>query len=107
MIVIPMIYHTKETDLDASYIDPLCTVNTAIDPDTAWVKCPLVNNQFIGLGCCADFQQTSLESNFEQSDYIADFRSAAKKTRTSIWDLRKRCLLHQKEMLENWYGVAL
>lgn len=99
MIVIPDKYSSKELKTSRKYIDPLCGIQHSEESDVEWVQCPLIDNQFIGLGCCIDYQTTALEDDFDHAYFRELYDTASRQTNQSVVFLRCVCLEHQHEIL--------
>ncbi len=82
------------------YDCPLCKAQNTLDEgDIGWVRCPMVDNRAICLGCCLDFQGVARSEVFDEHPYRDLFDDAAQLTDKSVDELRLICLRHQEEIL--------
>lgn len=105
MEVIPKIVYNealkKELDLKFGkvYFCPECKVqNSEDEADTGWVKCPIVDNNYICLGSCIDVASNARATDFDDPRYFAirDFaKNIGEDTNKII------CLQHQIHIIEN------
>jgi hypothetical protein len=94
-----IVFRAKELGRSGIYQCPLCKVqNTALEPDTGWILCPMINNQAICLGCCFDYQSIARSDDYEDHPFRDDLDSLAAKSNKHPNDLRKTCLSHQIEI---------
>lgn len=87
--------------LGKAYICPECKVqNSEDEADTGWVKCPIVDNNYICLGSCIDVASNARATEFDDYRYFAitDF---AQKIGENPNNVRKICLKHQMYIIEN------
>jgi hypothetical protein len=72
-------------------------MDTSITRD--WVRCPLVDDAPICLGCCFDYQSVARSEDFASHPYRGLFDDVSRRLRRSVPDLRMRCLEHQQEIV--------
>ena len=100
MQVIPPVVPASQVPEPKNYRCPICHVQSTDDPDdTGWVRCPMVDDKFICLGCCIDHQKPARSENFSNHDLAFLFQDLSRQTRKSVEVLRRTCLLHQKQLL--------
>lgn len=102
MHVIPLVFTADQVPKLDSYFCPTCRIQSTSDPaDPGWVRCPMVNDEFICLGCCIDHQKPARAENFAEHPLADLFEELSNRTGRSITSLRKICLLHQESLLND------
>ncbi|CAN5300899.1 hypothetical protein BH10ACI1_BH10ACI1_29740 [soil metagenome] len=102
MKAIPKIFKASETNEKDYYSCPLCEVQKIGDKaDTGWVLCPMVDNNFICLGCCLDYQTVAISEQFEDHPFYGLFKDLAKEKSSTPTKLRLICLQHQEMILRD------
>lgn len=82
------------------YRCPLCKAQTTEDPaDTGWVRCPMLRDTFICLGCCIDHQSVARAENFDAHPYRDLFDGVSKVGRIPARRARLNCLEHQEGII--------
>lgn len=88
-------------DASGKYRCPLCVVQASDDVvDTGWVRCPMVDDKWICLGCCIDHQGAARSKSFATHPDLRLFEKIAKNRTCSIDVLREKCLQHQLVVAE-------
>jgi hypothetical protein len=101
MAIIPPKLTGAQVDPKGTYQCPLCRSQTSADPvDTGWVRCPMLDERAICLGCCVDYQAVARAEEFERHPFRDLFNDAARVTGRSIDEVRRRCLEHQAAILK-------
>lgn len=81
------------------YCCPVSEVSaSAENAPSRWVDCPLVKLP-IYYGACLDLQATARDVEVEKHPYVDDFHQLFQQTKLNISKLRKICLNHQIEVL--------
>lgn len=102
MNAVPEVIAGLEVDPSGKYKCPLCKVQSAgEEADTGWVKCPMVRDKIICLGSCLDHQGAARSDNFEEHYDRKLFDDLSTKVQRSVSDLRRTCLEHQIEVLDD------
>lgn len=101
MYAIPRNLSGEELSEGPRYKCPLCRFQrTGDEADTGWVKCPLVDERAICLGCCIDYQSVARSDDFEHSAYKDLFTILARDRSINVSALRKKCMDHQLEVID-------
>jgi hypothetical protein len=91
-----IVFRAEDIDPSGTYQCPTCKVqNTASEPDTGWILCPMLDDEAICLGCCFDYQSIVRSDDYENHPFRNDLDSLAAKTNKHPNDLRRVCLSHQ------------
>lgn len=107
MAIIPSRLSGVEIDPTGRYRCPLCGSQIAGDSaDTSWVRCPMLADQVICLGCCVDHQAVARADDFDSHPFRDLFVHVARVTGSTSSELRRRCLQHQASILESIPDVA-
>ena len=86
---------------DSVYRCPVSgTPATGVDARERWVRCPLVNNRVIFIGSCLDLQAVARSKDFWNHVYVGMFEKLAAQSGTATAELRRVCLTHQVEVLQ-------
>ncbi len=102
MHAIPVYFSKKEFKEQKDFTNKLCHYDTLDTvPSDDWVKCPLIDNNPISLGCCIDFQSAARAKDFKNYTLRYLVEDFSKKDGNSIESVRVKCLKHQMEILSN------
>lgn len=94
--------HLVASECGATYKCPTCHVQGASDEvDIGWVRCPMLEGQYICVGCCIDFNQATRWEPMHADMNYPDFVTAARRAGRSVTELRIVCLRHQLEMIDS------
>lgn len=97
---VPRRYTAQELGLERDAACTLCgTRETDPEIEQEWVRCPMVRNRPIGLGCCLDYQRVARANGFESDIYRDLFDTLSRRTARSVPILRLQCLRHQQEII--------
>ncbi len=100
MHVLPKVFQASQVSESLSYLCPICRTQSTLDAvDTGWVMCPLLQDEFICLGCCIDLQKPARAADFESHPLAYLFQDLATQTSQNISTLRRICLFHQQSLL--------
>ncbi len=92
------ITYTDLQKIDACYQCPLCKTGRH-DPHQKWVRCPLVGDNYICIGCCLDLQGLARAIDFEGDPFRGLFDEVSVVAKRSVVRLRRNCLEHQLEVV--------
>lgn len=97
---VPRRYTAREVGVAPDAPCALCgTRETNSEVEQEWVRCPMVRNRPIGLGCCLDHQDVARAEAFESDIYRDLFDTLSRRTGRSVSILRLQCLQHQQEII--------
>lgn len=97
---VPRRYTAKEFGLAPDAACAICgTRETDPELEQEWVRCPMVRNGPIGLGCCLDYQGVARAEAFDSDVYRDLFDTLSRRTARSVATLRLQCLQHQQEII--------
>jgi hypothetical protein len=97
---VPPRHVAQELGLRPDAACPLCgTRETNPDIQREWVRCPMVQNKPIDLGCCLDHQGVARAEDFESDSYRDLFETLSRRIGRSVAVLRLQCLQHQQEII--------
>src|SRR5690606_17102088 len=89
-------------DPTGKYKCPLCKVQSAGDEaDTGWVECPMLRGRMICLGSSIDHQSVARSHEFEDHFDRVLFDQLSSSAQRSIPELRRACLGHQLEVIDD------
>lgn len=98
--VVPPVLTRPNTSQAGPYRCPLCEAQTTAGPaDPGWVRCPMIGEKPICLGCCIDHQKPARAEHFEDHPLYYLFEELARSERQPIETLRRTCLGHQLELV--------
>ncbi|MGE5603663.1 MAG: hypothetical protein ACM30E_11470 [Nitrososphaerales archaeon] len=101
MNAIPELIPAREVDPFGAYVCPLCRTQTTGDEvDSGWVRCPMLDDAFIDLGCCLDYQPVARSADFAAHPFRELFDETAWLTGKEVATLRSRCLEHQASIVQ-------
>jgi hypothetical protein len=104
---VPRRYAATELGMKQDAACALCG-GRELDPEIPqdWVRCPMVRDRPIGLGCCLDYQGVARAQDFE-SDALRDlFETLSRRTNQSVAVLRLQCLRHQRQIVSERLPTA-
>jgi hypothetical protein len=101
MNAIPKWVPGRAVDPTGRYHCPLCeTQATGDEADTGWVHCPMLDGRMICLGSCIDYQKVARSEAFAHHPERILFESLATRQSRSVTVLRRTCLDHQLEVVD-------
>lgn len=102
MHAIPVYFSRGELKKQKDFTNKLCHYDASdAAPSDDWVKCPLVDNNPISLGCCIDFQSAARAKDFENYALRYLIEEFSKKSKRSKEFVRVKCLKHQLQILSD------
>lgn len=94
---VPKKFSSTDIPDHEGYHCPVSEISTS-DKNEKWVYCPMVE-QFICYGACLDLQAIATAREFENHPFVDDFYKLSSYTNLNVVELRKICLNHQEEIL--------
>lgn len=100
MSIIPPCKRGRVVDATGRYRCPLCGVQATGDQhDTGWVRCPMIEDQWICLGCCVDHQAAARAEDFARHPFHDLFDVLSRQRGETVVQLRRKCLEHLAAIL--------
>ncbi len=107
MFVVPEPVGAGDKILPSGYACPTCRHQTYPSKnDTGWVRCPLVRNRPICLGCCLDIQGAARSDEFSIHPDKRIFDKLTRSENKPIVRLRLICLDHQLQLVDKKLSEA-
>lgn len=100
MNVYPPEIPSASLDPSGRYVCPLCDTETTQDASGTWVRCPLVGERYVCLGCCIDHQGAAREENVADGPEGDLFVDLARASGHSLGELVRTCRVHQLSLVD-------
>ena len=107
MNAVPKCFPPSEIDNFEKYQCPISGVSArGNNAPSRWVECPLVKGA-ICYGSCLDLQSIARDEEFETHPFVDIFYKLSQEIDAKVIELRKTCLTHQREVLQDMLNDPL